>query len=55
LISALFDDTGAMDKGSAYLFDTTTGNLLQIINNPARAKNVKKSKIYPKPFGFFGN
>jgi hypothetical protein len=34
LIGAAFDNTGATDAGSAYLFDTTTGNLLQTFNNP---------------------
>ncbi len=34
LIGAIFDNTGATDAGSAYLFDTTTGNLLQTFNNP---------------------
>ncbi len=34
LIGAYRDDTGAEDAGSAYLFDTTTGNLLQTFNNP---------------------
>ena len=34
LIGAPYDDTSATDAGSAYLFDTTTGNLLQTFNNP---------------------
>ena len=34
LIGSYFDDTGATNAGSAYLFDTS-GNLLQTINNPA--------------------
>ncbi len=34
LIGAPGDDTGATGAGSAYLFDTTTGNLLQTFNNP---------------------
>ena len=34
LIGAYFDDTGATNAGSAYLFDRS-GNLLQTINNPA--------------------
>jgi hypothetical protein len=36
LIGALFDDPGGVtDAGSAYLFDGTTGALLQTFNNPA--------------------
>ncbi|MEK7613462.1 MAG: thrombospondin type 3 repeat-containing protein [Patescibacteria group bacterium] len=34
LISAVWDDTGATDAGSAYLFDATTGALLYTFNNP---------------------
>ncbi|TRT60522.1 MAG: hypothetical protein EWV85_03875 [Microcystis aeruginosa Ma_QC_C_20070703_M131] len=34
LIGAPYDNTGATSAGSAYLFDTTTGNLLQTFNNP---------------------
>ena len=34
LIGAPYDSTGATGAGSAYLFDTTTGNLLQTFNNP---------------------
>lgn len=34
LIGAYQDDTGAVNAGSAYLFDTETGNLLQTFNNP---------------------
>jgi len=34
LVGAFLEDTGAMDAGSAYLFDATTGNLLQTFNNP---------------------
>lgn len=37
LISAFTDDTGAHDSGSAYLFDATTGDLLQTFNNPTPA------------------
>ncbi|MCA2743394.1 MAG: PEP-CTERM sorting domain-containing protein [Microcystis sp. M015S2] len=37
LIGAYQDDTGASDAGSAYLFDTTTGNLLKTFNNPSPA------------------
>ncbi|NES23808.1 MAG: hypothetical protein F6K41_34040, partial [Symploca sp. SIO3E6] len=34
LVGAWGDDTGAVDSGIAYLFDTSTGKLLQTINNP---------------------
>ncbi|GCL53807.1 integrin alpha beta-propellor repeat protein [Microcystis aeruginosa NIES-3806] len=34
LIGAHYDDTGATNAGSAYLFDTTTGDLLKTFNNP---------------------
>ena len=34
LIGAPGDNTGAIQAGSAYLFDTVTGNLLQTFNNP---------------------
>ena len=34
LIGAYRDNTGAPGAGSAYLFDTTTGNLLKTFNNP---------------------
>ena len=34
LIGAPSDSTGATGAGSAYLFDTTTGNLLKTFNNP---------------------
>ncbi|MEW6497232.1 MAG: CHAT domain-containing protein, partial [Cyanobacteriota bacterium] len=34
LIGAPRDDTGAVDAGSAYLFDGNTGALLQTLNNP---------------------
>lgn len=34
LISAPRDDTGAIDAGSAYLFNGSTGALLQTLNNP---------------------
>ncbi len=34
IAGALFDDTGATDAGSAYIFDVATGNLLHILNNP---------------------
>ncbi|MEM7043883.1 MAG: hypothetical protein AAF543_13820 [Pseudomonadota bacterium] len=37
LVGAFNDDTGATNTGSAYLFDTATGNLLQTINNPTPA------------------
>ncbi|MBI3737237.1 hypothetical protein HY256_12095, partial [Candidatus Sumerlaeota bacterium] len=35
LVGAIYDDTGATDAGSAYLFDGTTGALLLTINNPS--------------------
>jgi len=34
LVGAIGDNTGAVSAGSAYLFDATTGNLLQTFNNP---------------------
>ncbi len=34
LVGGIWDDTGATNAGSAYLFDGTTGNLLLTINNP---------------------
>jgi len=34
IVGAAGDDTGAVDAGSAYLFDGTTGALLLTINNP---------------------
>ena len=37
LIGAILDDTGATNAGAAYLFDGTTGNLLQTFNNPTPA------------------
>jgi hypothetical protein len=37
LVGAAFDDTGAGEAGSAYLFDVTTGALLHTLNNPAPA------------------
>lgn len=37
LVAALGDDTGATNAGSAYLFDATTGNLLQTFLNPTPA------------------
>jgi len=39
LVGALNDDTGASNAGSAYLFDATTGNLLQTFNNPTPASS----------------
>jgi VCBS repeat-containing protein len=36
-VGAYFDDSGATDAGSAYVFDATTGSLLQTIGNPAPA------------------
>lgn len=37
LISAPYDDTEATNAGSAYLYDATTGALLQTFNNPTPA------------------
>jgi len=37
LIGAPFDDSGATDAGSAYLFDGATGGLLQTFSNPTPA------------------
>ena len=34
IVGAPYDDTGAYGAGSAYLFDSTTGALLQTFNNP---------------------
>jgi hypothetical protein len=39
LIGAPLDDTGGADAGSAYLFDITTGALLQTIINPTPASD----------------
>ena len=39
LIGADQEDTGASAAGSAYLFNTTTGNLLQTFNNPTPELN----------------
>lgn len=39
LVGAPWDDTGAVDAGSAYLFDAITGGLLHTINNPAPGMN----------------
>ena len=33
-MGAVWDDTGATDAGSAYVFDVTTGSLLHTLNNP---------------------
>src|SRR3989344_3864092 len=41
LIGAYVDDTGATDTGSAYLFDATTGALLQTFNNPTSVSGDK--------------
>jgi hypothetical protein len=35
LIGALYDDTAGVDAGAAYLFNGSTGNLLQTFLNPA--------------------
>ncbi len=37
IVGAFFDDTGATDAGSAYLYDATTGALLHTFNNPTPA------------------
>jgi len=37
LIGSPLDDTGASNAGSAYLFDSNTGGLLQTFNNPTPA------------------
>ena len=34
VVGAYADDTGATDSGAAYIFDTTTGNLLRTLANP---------------------
>lgn len=34
LVGAILDDTGAVDTGSAYIFNANTGNLLHTLNNP---------------------
>lgn len=39
LVGAYFDDAGAGNAGSAYLFDAETGGLLQTFNNPFPAIN----------------
>lgn len=38
-VGASGDDTGAFNAGSVYLFDVTTGGLLQTFNSPAPASN----------------
>jgi putative methionine-R-sulfoxide reductase with GAF domain len=35
VVGALYDDAGADDAGSAYVFDVTTGNLVATLANPA--------------------
>jgi hypothetical protein len=37
VVGAPYDDTGATDSGSAYVFDAATGNLLATLNNPTPA------------------
>jgi hypothetical protein len=37
LVGAPYDDTGATDAGSAYLYDAASGSLLHTLNNPAPA------------------
>lgn len=39
IISAMYENTGAVDAGSVYLYETKTGNLLQKFNNPTPAQN----------------
>jgi len=39
VVGAYSDDTGATDAGAAYVFDATTGNLLQTLNNPTPASS----------------
>lgn len=34
IVGATFEDTGALDTGSAYIFEVTTGRLLYTLNNP---------------------
>ncbi len=41
VVGAPGDDTGAFDAGSVYVFDTSTGSLLQSINNPSPANNAR--------------
>ena len=43
LVGARLDDTGVTIAGSAYLFDATTGNLLQIFNNPTPTTDISFS------------
>lgn len=37
VVGAPYDDTGATNAGSAYVFDAASGNLLQTLNNPTPA------------------
>jgi len=37
VVGSLSDDTGAVDAGSAYVFDADTGSLLRTVNNPTPA------------------
>ncbi|MBN2477231.1 MAG: tandem-95 repeat protein [Pirellulales bacterium] len=39
LVGARFDDTGEVDAGAAYLFDTSTGQLLQTFFHPSPEEN----------------
>jgi hypothetical protein len=39
IVGSPYDDTGATDAGTAYLFDATTGNLLHTLANPNPAAN----------------
>lgn len=40
LVGAPLDDAGAVDSGTAYLFNALTGTLLHTFNNPARIGNI---------------
>ena len=37
VVGAMWDDTGATDTGSVYVFDAASGNLLRTLNNPTPA------------------
>ena len=39
VVGAYWDDTGATDAGSAYVFDAASGSLLRTLNNPAPASD----------------
>lgn len=38
VVGAPWDDTGAREAGSAYIYDAATGNLLRTLNNPTPAE-----------------